>query len=140
MNKSDLHNAGLKVTLPRLKILHFLENSSTRHVSAEDIYRALNDAGEDIGLATVYRVLTQFEAAGLVSRHRFEEHSMFELHTRDHHDHLMCVRCNRVEEFVDPIIEERQQAIAAQLGYTITDHALYLYGICPTCQTQLQPR
>lgn len=131
----ELRKAGLKVTLPRVKILQLLENSETRHLSAEDVYKALIDQGEEVGLATVYRVLTQFESAGLVMRHRFEGgHSVFELHTVEHHDHIVCSKCGKVEEFFDEIIEERQDKIAAEYGFEITDHSLYLYGICGECQ------
>jgi Fur family ferric uptake transcriptional regulator len=131
----ELRKAGLKVTLPRVKILQLLENSETRHLSAEDVYKALIDQGEEVGLATVYRVLTQFESAGLVMRHRFEGgHSVFELHTVEHHDHIVCNKCGKVEEFYDEIIEERQDKIAAEYGFEITDHSLYLYGICGECQ------
>lgn len=131
----ELRKAGLKVTLPRVKILQLLESSETRHLSAEDVYKALIEAGEEVGLATVYRVLTQFESAGLVMRHRFEGgHSVFELHTVEHHDHLVCNKCGRVEEFFDEIIEERQDKIAADFGFEITDHSLYLYGICSDCK------
>ncbi|GFZ75599.1 transcriptional repressor [Pseudohongiella nitratireducens] len=131
----ELRKAGLKVTLPRVKILQLLENSETRHLSAEDVYKALIDQGEEVGLATVYRVLTQFESAGLVMRHRFEGgHSVFELHTVEHHDHIVCNKCGKVEEFFDEIIEERQDKIAAEYGFEITDHSLYLYGICGDCQ------
>lgn len=131
----ELRKAGLKVTLPRVKILQLLESSETRHLSAEDVYKALIEAGEEVGLATVYRVLTQFESAGLVMRHRFEGgHSVFELYTVEHHDHLVCNKCGRVEEFLDPTIEERQDKIAADFGFEITDHSLYLYGICADCR------
>ncbi|ALO47134.1 ferric iron uptake transcriptional regulator [Pseudohongiella spirulinae] len=131
----ELRKAGLKVTLPRVKILQLLESSETRHMSAEDVYKALIEAGEEVGLATVYRVLTQFESAGLVMRHRFEGgHSVFELHTAEHHDHIVCNKCGLVEEFYDEVIEERQDKIAAQFGFEITDHSLYLYGICAECQ------
>jgi Fur family ferric uptake transcriptional regulator len=131
----DLKKVGLKVTLPRLKILQILEKAKEHHMSAEDIYRVLLDSGEDIGLATVYRVLTQFEKAGLVARHNFEgDQSIFELDHGEHHDHLVCVKCSRVEEFVDQVIEKRQQEIAKQAGYTITDHSLNIYGICGKCQ------
>lgn len=134
-NDNDLKKVGLKVTLPRLKILQILEESKEHHLSAEDIYRVLLDSGEDIGLATVYRVLTQFEEAGLVARHNFEgDQSVFELDHGEHHDHLVCVKCSRVEEFVDPVIEKRQQEIAKQAGYSITDHSLNIYGICEKCQ------
>ncbi len=135
MESQDLRNVGLKVTLPRMKILELLESSPQRHMSAEDLYKALLDSGEDIGLATVYRVLTQFETAGLVTRHHFEGgHSMFELNQGDHHDHIVCVRCGRVDEFVDEVIEARQQHIADGAGYEMTDHSLYIYGICPDCR------
>jgi len=127
----DLRKAGLKVTLPRLKILEILESSATRHLSAEDIYRSLIDSNEDIGLATVYRVLTQFEAAGLVSRHHFEDGmAVFELNQGTHHDHIVCLECGRVEEFVDAGIEERQDAVAQRLGFEVRDHSLILYGKC----------
>lgn len=128
----DLRKAGLKVTLPRLKILEILESSTTaRHLSAEDIYRNLLDSNEDIGLATVYRVLTQFEAAGLVTRHHFEDGmAVFELNQGTHHDHIVCLDCGRVEEFVDAGIEERQNAVAQRLGFAIRDHSLIMYGHC----------
>jgi Fur family ferric uptake transcriptional regulator len=132
----DLRKAGLKVTLPRLKILEILEGSNTRHLSAEDIYRILLESHEDIGLATVYRVLTQFEAAGLVTRHHFEDGmAVFELNQGTHHDHIVCLDCGRVEEFVDSGIEARQTAVAHKLGFTISDHSLILYGRCqrPDC-------
>ncbi|HSJ48457.1 MAG TPA: ferric iron uptake transcriptional regulator [Gammaproteobacteria bacterium] len=132
---NHLRKAGLKVTLPRMKILEMLESSETRHVSAEDVYKALLESGEEIGLATVYRVLTQFETAGLVARHHFEGgHSMFELNEGDHHDHILCVKCGRVDEFMDETIEKRQRQIAQDAGYEITDHSLYIYGICPDCR------
>ena len=131
----ELRKAGLKVTLPRVKILQLLENSETRHLSAEDVYKALIEADEDVGLATVYRVLTQFEAAGLVMRHHFEGgHSVFELSTMEHHDHLVCSKCGLVEEFYDEVIEIQQEKIAKKFGFEITDHSLYLYGICSSCQ------
>lgn len=135
MDNSNLKKAGLKITLPRMKILQLLENAHTHHLSAEDIYRMLVDSGEEIGLATVYRVLTQFEEAGLVVRHNFAEgHSVFELDSGAHHDHLVCLKCGRVEEFVDAVIEERQQEVARQAGYTIADHSLNIYGTCAGCQ------
>ena len=135
MESSELRKAGLKVTLPRMKILDILETTSSRHQSAEDVYKALLETGEDIGLATVYRVLTQFEAAGLVKRHHFEGgHSVFELNEGSHHDHILCVKCGKVDEFIDDTIEKRQKAIAADLGYELTDHCLYMYGICKQCQ------
>ena len=135
MDNSELKKAGLKVTLPRVKILEILENKKDHHVSAEDVYRILLESGDDIGLATVYRVLTQFEEAGLVVRHHFAEgHSVFELDHGTHHDHLVCVKCGQVEEFVDPMIEERQRHVAEKAGFSITDHSLNIYGICGKCQ------
>ena len=135
MESQDLRNAGLKVTLPRVKVLDLLESSPQRHMSAEDLYKALLDQGEEIGLATVYRVLTQFESAGLVTRHRFEGgHAVFELNEGEHHDHMVCVRCGRVQEFVDEVIEAQQSRIAAKSGWEMTDHALNIYGICPACR------
>ena len=135
MSSQELRKAGLKATAPRLKILEILETSDVRHLSAEDVYKRLLESGEDVGLATVYRVLTQFEAAGLVSRHHFESgHSVFELNQGSHHDHMLCVECGRVEEFVDELIERRQKAIAEEAGFAMTDHCLYIYGVCPACQ------
>ena len=136
MDNTELRKAGLKVTLPRLKILEILEDAKKRHMSAEDVYKALIAGGDDIGLATVYRVLTQFEAAGLVVRHNFEGgHSVFELSQGEHHDHLVCVKCGGVEEFYDEMIEERQEAVAQEKGFEMTDHALNIYGICKSCQS-----
>jgi Fur family ferric uptake transcriptional regulator len=136
LESNELRKVGLKVTLPRVKILNIIESGGSRHQSAEDVYKALLDMGEDIGLATVYRVLTQFEAAGLVKRHHFEGgHSVFELNEGSHHDHIMCVKCGKVDEFVDETIEVRQKDIAKRLGYEMTDHCLYMYGICSKCQT-----
>ncbi|MEH6571283.1 MAG: ferric iron uptake transcriptional regulator [Halioglobus sp.] len=126
----ELRKAGLKVTLPRVKILQILESAETgqRHMSAEDVYRALLAAGEDVGLATVYRVLTQFETAELVTRHNFETgHSVFELAKGEHHDHMVCIESGDVIEFSDSVIEERQRHIAEQHGYQLVDHALVLY-------------
>lgn len=135
MESKDLRKAGLKVTLPRLKILEMLEQSNNRHLSAEDVYKALLESGDDIGLATVYRVLTQFEAAGIVERHHFEgNQSVFELSEGQHHDHMVCVRCGSIEEFCDEIIEQRQEAAARERGFHITDHSLILYGKCQACQ------
>ena len=135
--QTDLKRAGLKATLPRLRILEILEGSPDRHVSAEDLYRALLAAGESIGLATIYRVLTQFEQAGLVIRHNFDSGSaVFELAASEHHDHLVCVRCGRVVEFVDETIEERQRMIADRNGFTMTDHSLIIYGMCPDCRPE----
>ncbi len=135
MKSQNLKKVGLKVTLPRLKILEILGKSTQRHMSAEDVYKALLGAGEEIGLATVYRVLTQFETAGLVERHNFEGgQAVFELSEGDHHDHLLCINCGRVDEFVDETIEMRQRDIAEKFGYEITDHCLYIYGVCPNCR------
>lgn len=137
MESKNLKKVGLKATLPRLRILQLLENSRQRHMSAEDVYKALLDTGEDVGLATVYRVLTQFEAAGLVIRHHFENGlSVFELNEGHHHDHLLCIKCGRIVEFTDNLIEEQQRTIALQHGFKITDHCLYLYGICPDCRNK----
>ncbi|MDA0281599.1 MAG: ferric iron uptake transcriptional regulator [Proteobacteria bacterium] len=133
----ELRKAGLKVTLPRVKILQILESSETKHLSAEDVYKALIEADEDVGLATVYRVLTQFESAGLVMRHHFEGgSSVFELTTIDHHDHIVCQTCGSVEEFYDEVIESQQEMIAKKYGFRITDHSMYLYGICKECQAK----
>ena len=127
MERQDLRKAGLKVTLQRLKILEILEVSEQRHMSAEDVYKALLESGEEIGLATVYRVLTQFEGAGLVSRLSIDGgHAVFELEDGAHHDHLLCVSCNQIEEFVDDVIEERQHAIAEEKGFQMTEHSLYI--------------
>ncbi len=137
MEKQDLRDAGLKVTLPRIKILEILEKQedSDRHLTAEQVYKILLKDDEEIGLATVYRVLTQFEAAGLVSRHHFEGgNSVFELNKGSHHDHIVCMKCGKVNEFTDEVIEKRQQAIAQELGYELTDHSLYLYGYCNNCK------
>ena len=131
MESKDLRKAGLKVTGPRLKILEILEGSTTRHMSAEGIYKRLIESNEDIGLATVYRVLTQFESAGIVTRHHFEGGSaVFELNEGTHHDHIVCVDCGRVAEFSDESIEERQRQIASRMGFSITDHSLTLHGHC----------
>ncbi len=131
MEGKDLRRAGLKVTLPRLKILEILEHSNTRHMSAEEIYKTLLDGSEDIGLATVYRVLTQFESAGLVARHHFENGmAVFEINQGSHHDHIVCMDCGAVEEFMDQDIEAKQQAIANRLGYRIQEHSMVLYGRC----------
>ena len=131
MESDDLKKAGLKATQPRLRILSILEQNADRHLSAEDVYRALIDAGDETGLATVYRVLTQFESAGLVIRHHFEGgHAVFELDSGEHHDHIVCVDCGRVVEFIDDTIEARQTQIASEQGFRITDHSLVLYGRC----------
>jgi Fur family ferric uptake transcriptional regulator len=128
---ADLKKAGLKATLPRLKILSILEASEQHHVTAEDVYKELLNAGEEVGLATVYRVLTQFEAAGLVIRHNFEGgRSVFEINHGGHHDHMVCVECGKVFEFNDPTIEERQRKVAERAGFAMDEHALYMYGVC----------
>jgi len=134
VENQDIRKAGLKVTLPRVKILEILENTDARHVSAEDVYKELLANGEEIGLATVYRVLTQFESAGLVERHQFDGgHSVFELNRGDHHDHMVCIQCGTVEEFYDDSIEKRQQEIARKKGFEISDHSLVIYGVCKKC-------
>lgn len=137
MNSSEeLKSSGLKATLPRLRILKLFETAVLRHMSADDIYRLLMQDGVDIGLATVYRVLTQFEQAGLLKRHHFEGgKAVFELNQGGHHDHLVCVQCGRVEEFYDPEIEKRQVEIARERGFTLHEHSLYLYADCtkPDC-------
>jgi Fur family ferric uptake transcriptional regulator len=132
----DLKSAGLKATVPRLKIINLFETSRVRHLTAEDVYKILLAEGLDIGLATVYRVLTQFEQAGLLVRHHFESgKAVFELNEGKHHDHLVCMQCGRVEEFYDAEIEKRQQRIAKDRGFAISEHALYLYADCtkPRC-------
>jgi len=128
LQRQELRKAGLKVTLPRLKILEILETSELRHLSAEDIYRQLLETGEDIGLATVYRVLTQFETAGLVSRHNFEGgHSVFEMADGEHHDHMVCIESGEVVEFMNEDIERIQKDIAKSHGFELIDHNLVLY-------------
>src|SRR6184192_2012606 len=132
----SIKESGLKATLPRRKILELFESSKVRHLSAEDVYKALIAEGIDVGLATVYRVLTQFEHAGLLSRQHFETgKAVFELNQGGHHDHLVCLQCGRVEEFFDAEIEKRQTRIARERGFEITEHALYLYAECtkPRC-------
>ena len=132
----DLRNAGLKATLPRLKIINVFEQSRQRHLTAEDVYRQLLSDGLDVGLPTVYRVLTQFEQAGLLKRSNFESgRAVFELNEGAHHDHLVCLQCGRVEEFYDAEIEKRQAKVARDRGFAITEHALYLYADCtkPRC-------
>jgi Fur family ferric uptake transcriptional regulator len=130
-NAQDLKTAGLKATVPRLKIINLFETSRERHLTAEEVYRLLRADGFDIGLATVYRVLTQFEQAGLLVRHHFESgKAVFELNEGHHHDHLVCLQCGRVEEFYDADIEKRQNRIAKERGFEIREHALYLYAEC----------
>jgi Fur family ferric uptake transcriptional regulator len=131
---------GLKVTLPRMKILEMLQEQEHQHLSAEDIYRSLLSSGEEIGLATVYRVLTQFEAAGLVKRHHFEGgQSVFELNQGDHHDHIVCMNCGRIEEFCDSVIEQRQREIAMTHGFDLIEHSLILYGNCTRSDCPYRP-
>ena len=137
MKNRELHQAGLKVTLPRLKILHILENADEHHLSAEDVYRTLLKMGEDVGIATVYRVLTQFENADLVKRHNFEGgHSVFELNQGEHHDHLVCVECGTVTEFLNDVVENKLLEVAEKAGYDVTDHILTMYGICKKCKSR----
>ena len=132
----DLKKAGLKITLPRVKVLQALHDTDDRHLSAEDVYKLLLESGEEVGLATVYRVLTQFESAGLVARHHFEGgHSVFELAQEHHHDHIVCLSCGKVEEFHDGLIEQRQRDLAERMGYVLKNHSHYLYGVCSDCQS-----
>lgn len=129
----DFKKLGLKATFPRIKILHILEQAST-HLRAEEIYAILVGMGEEIALATVYRVLGQFEEAGLLIKHNFDaDHSVYELNQGEHHDHLVCLKCGRIDEFYDDMIEERQLAVAKEKGYAITHHTMYLYGVCSGC-------
>ena len=130
-NADDLKSSGLKATLPRIKILDVFQHTSQRHMTAEDVFKALLNEGADIGLATVYRVLMQFEQAGILSRNHFESgKAVFELNEGKHHDHLVCIDCGRVEEFYDPEIEKRQNAVAHARGFELQDHALSLYAVC----------
>ncbi|MFK5985956.1 MAG: ferric iron uptake transcriptional regulator [Pseudomonadota bacterium] len=136
MGSSQLKKAGLKSTVPRMQILELLVNNNTeKHLSAEEIYKLLLSQDKDIGLATVYRVLTQFEQAGLVTRHHFDGvHSIFELNDGEHHDHMVCHECGKVEEFYDETIENSQHKIAEKYGFEMTEHSLYMYGVCSECQ------
>ena len=137
MQDKEIRDAGLKVTVPRMKILEVLERCGDMHVSAEDVYKILIKQGEEISLATIYRVLTQFEAAGLVKRHNFEGgFAVYELDRGGHHDHIMCVVCGKVVEFNDELIEQRQHEIAKKHGFEIEDHSLVIYGRCnnPACK------
>jgi Fur family ferric uptake transcriptional regulator len=141
-NTQDLKSIGLKATFPRLKILDLFRTNEARHMTAEDVYRHLVAEGMDIGLATVYRVLTQFEQAGLLERHFFESgKAVFELNKGRHHDHLVCIQCGKVEEFFDAEIERRQNEIAAERGFAISEHAMYLYADClnPDCPNKKPP-
>jgi Fur family transcriptional regulator, ferric uptake regulator len=140
-NASDLKTIGLKATAPRLRILELFERSTVRHLAAEDVYRLLLQEGLDVGLATVYRVLTQFEQAGLLQRHHFESgKAVFELNDSQHHDHLVCLQCGRVEEFFDEEIERRQARVAAGRGFEIRAHSLYLYADCSKTDCPNRPR
>jgi Fur family transcriptional regulator, ferric uptake regulator len=133
-SNEDLRKLGLKATAARLKILQIFENSKDRHFTAEDIYQVLRKEEEDVGLATVYRVLTQFHQAGILKRHHFDmQQSVFELNDGDHHDHLVCLKCGNVEEFVDEVIEQRQKEIAKKAKFHMTDHSLHIFGICQKC-------
>jgi len=138
MDAEDLKSAGLKVTLPRLKILEVLEKSSNHHLSAEDIYRKLMEQHGEVGVATIYRVLTQFEESGIVNKLNFENNqAVYELSNVEHHDHLVCVKCNIIIEFQDDVNEQHQLQIANKYGFQLTDHSLYLYGLCKTCKESL---
>lgn len=137
----DLRKAGLKVTLPRIKILELLANTENHHMSAEEVYKALIEQGEDVGLATVYRVLTQFEQAGIVERHNFENNlSVFEIMQDEHHDHLVCDVCGKIIEFHNPVIEAEQLKVANEFGFKLSGHSLVLYGVCnnPSCQETIK--
>lgn len=137
---SDLRNIGLKATVPRLKILNLFEQSQVRHLSAEDVYKMLLAENMDVGLATVYRVLTQFAQAGLLVRHHFDaDKAVFELNEGGHHDHLVCLQCGRVEEFYDSEIERRQESVAQERGFTVHDHSLYLYADCTKAHCPHKP-
>lgn len=138
---SDLKSIGLKATLPRLKILDLFESSTKRHLNAEEVYRLLIAEDIDIGLATVYRVLTQFEQAGLLIRHHFDsDKAVYELNSGGHHDHLVCIQCGRVEEFFDEEIERRQKKVAAQRGFAIHDHSLHIYADCTKSACPYKPK
>ena len=131
ITNQELRKAGLKVTLPRVKILELLEQAERHHMSAEEVYKALIEQGEDVGLATVYRVLTQFEQAGIVERHNFENNlSVFEITQEEHHDHLVCDICGKIVEFHNEVIEEEQLKVAKEHGFKLSGHSLVLYGIC----------
>jgi Fur family ferric uptake transcriptional regulator len=131
----QLKDVGLKITLPRVKVLQILEQSLDHHLSAEDVYKAMLEMGQDVGLATVYRVLSQFETAGLVTRHNFEGgYSVYELTAEEHHDHLVCLKCGRVEEFFDELIEQRQKVIAERNDFKMLNHVMNIYGLCSTCK------
>lgn len=131
----ELKKVGLKVTIPRVTILELLQNSEKNHYSAEDVFDALRKSGHDIGLATVYRVLSQFEQAGILVKHNFEGgQAIFELETGEHHDHLICLKCDNIIEFFDEVLEEHQHKIADTHGFQLEEHSMVLYGVCPDCQ------
>ena len=133
--KDHIKSAGLKVTTPRVVVLGLFEEYPNKHFSAEAIYHLLTEQGHDFSLATVYRILTQFEKAKILTKHRFEDdRAVYELVSDEHHDHLICMKCGRIEEFNDPIIEERQLEIAKKLGFKMTDHSLSIYGLCINCK------
>lgn len=139
-DQSELKSMGLKATYPRLKVLDIFRRGEERHMSAEDVYRALMAENVEIGLATVYRVLTQFEQAGILTRSQFDSgKAVFELNDGDHHDHLVCTNCGRVEEFYDEVIERRQHNIAKDHDFQLTGHAMALYGVCPQCLAKQKP-
>ena len=141
VENNELRKAGLKVTLPRVKILQMLDNAEHRHMSAEDVYKALMEAGEDVGLATVYRVLTQFEQASILTRSNFESgKAVYELNEGQHHDHFICTSCGKVEEFYDAEIEKRQQLVAKSKGWVVQDHSMALYGQCASCAAKAAGR
>jgi len=136
-NTENLKQAGLKITTPRLQILELFETTNRRHLNADDVYKLILDAKLDIGIATVYRVLTQFEEAGILQRHNFDSgHSVYELNKGQHHDHLLCIKCGKVDEFLDDEIEKRQLRIAKKKDFEITDHSLIIYGICTACKNK----
>ncbi len=136
LDRAELKRAGLKATFPRIRILELLEHDQNQHHSAESIYKTLLELGEEISLATIYRVLTQFETAKIVCRHRFEDgRAIYELNNGEHHDHIVCMKCGRVEEFVDELIEKRQREITLKAGFEMTDHNLTIYGICCSCKS-----
>ena len=138
--QEHLKNAGLKVTLPRIKVLEVFRAAEARHLSAEDVYQRLSSRQADVGLATVYRVLTQLEEAGMLARHNFNAgKAVYELNEGKHHDHLICLDCGRTDEFTDPTIEKRQRAVAESLGYVLRDHHMALYGYCPACAGKRRP-
>lgn len=140
-NADELKNSGLKATLPRIKVLEIFQKTTRRHLSAEDVFKMLIGEGADVGLATVYRVLMQFEQAGILSRNHFETgKAVFELNEGSHHDHLVCVDCGRVEEFYDAEIEKRQRSVASARGFDLQDHALALYASCTKKNCQHRPR